>query len=241
MFLFASSEPWFSEWNHALLAHLFRTLPFTSLRIAIAEILTYNSLASTWIFAIVSYLYWRRKDEQTLWRRSRLIEGTIACWLVVLATLPMRPWISWPSPTRVPFFQDLYPSHLGTVGTADSFPSDSTLVYLMVALSFASLSRRMCSILVVFTLTAISFPRIYLGGHYPIDVLASIILALVAAILARLCSARPGMSHFLEWAATRGRVTEFFVFAWLFELGEGFRSGMDLLRTLLYWAHYAAR
>lgn len=241
MFLVASPEPWFAEWNHAVLEHLFRILPFTWLRITIAEIFNYNSLASTWVFAIVFYLYWRREDERTLWRRTRLVEGTIACWFVVLATLPMRPLISWPSPTRVPFFQDLYPSHLGTVGTPDSFPSDSTLVYLTVAIGFAPLSRKACASLIAFTLLAISFPRIYLGGHYPIDVLASIIMAVVAAILVRLWGARSGMSRFLEWAATRGRVTEFFVFAWLFELGEGFRSGMDLFHTLLRSVHHVAR
>lgn len=241
MILVARPEPWFAGWNHALLDYLFRALPFTWLRISVAEIFTYNSLASTWIFAIAFYLYWRREDERTLWRRSRLIEGTLACWLVVLATLLIRPWISWPSPTRVLSFQDLYPSYLGTVGTANSFPSHSTLVYLMVALGFASFSRKACVGLAVFTLAAISFPRVYLGGHYPIDVIASIILAVTATISVRLWFARPGMSSFLEWAATRGLATEFVLFLWLFELGEGFRSGMDVLRTLLRLAHHVAR
>ena len=241
MFLVASPEPWFAEWNHAVLEHLFRILPFTWLRITIAEIFNYNSLASTWVFAIVFYLYWRREDERTLWRRSRLIEGTVACWLVVLATLPMRPWISWPSPMHVPFFQDLYPGHLGTAGTPNSFPSDSTLVYLTVAIGFAPLSRKVCASLIVFTLLAVSLPRIYLGGHYPIDVLASIVLSVTAAILVRLWSVRPGMSRFLEWAATRGSLTELVLFLWLFELGEGFRSGTDLLHTFLRSVHHLVR
>jgi membrane-associated phospholipid phosphatase len=102
-----------------------------------------------------------------------------------------------------------------------------------VALGFAQLSRRTSAGLVAFTFVAVSFPRIYLGGHYPIDVLASAILAVVATVLVRFWCSRPGISRLLEWVALRGRVTEILFFLWLFELGEGFRAGLSIVLTLL--------
>jgi len=231
--LAVNAEPWFADWNHAVLEALFRFLPFTWWHITLAETPTYNPLASTWIFAAISYLYWRQDDDRTLWRRCRLLETAMACWLAVLATMLVRPWVFWPSPTRVPSFQALYPRYLGTLGNANCFPSHSTLVYLIVALGFAPLSRRICAGLVAFTFIAVSFPRIYLGGHYPIDVLVSAILAVVATVLVRLWCSRPGISRLLEWVVLRGRVTEILLFLWLFELGEGFRAGLGIVFSLL--------
>lgn len=232
MSLAANAGPWFADWNHAVLQALFRVMPFNGWRIALAEIATYNPLASTWIFALVFYIFWWQKDERTLWRRSRLLETALSCTLTVLLTLAIRPWVSWPSPIRVASFQTLYPSYLGTVGNANCFPSHSTLVYLMVGLGFAGLNRKISVSLVAFTFAAISFPRVYLGGHYPIDILASTMLAIVATVSFRLWCAHPRIGHFLEWAASRGALTEIFLFLWVFELGEGFRSGMDALLIL---------
>jgi energy-converting hydrogenase Eha subunit B len=73
-------------------------------------------------------------------------------------------------------------------------------------------------------LLAISLPRIYVGGHYPVDVLAAILLsAIVAWIMRRVC-ADPRVSGLLARIISKRMLVECLLFLWLFELAESFRS-----------------
>ncbi len=227
-----ASEPWLSEVNRAGLEWLFGILPQTWFRISLAEFLVYNPLGSTWMFAAVFFLFWRIEDEHSMERRARLLEIVLACAVAVIATVPFRPWVAWPSPVRSASFQPFYDRGLWGSGSNNCFPSHSTLLYLIVALGILRLSRRAGTVLVVLTFFSISLPRIYLGGHYPIDVLASVVLALFSVLLVGWWCRQPRMRGTLKWVATRGLVTEAVIFLWLFELAEGFRSGADILSLL---------
>ncbi len=83
-----------------------------------------------------------------------------------------------------PTFQGLYTRYLWNTGTADCFPSHSTLIYFTVAAGFWPLSRWVSLILSAAVQGMISLPRVYVGGHYPIDVLASLLLTLLILPLA---------------------------------------------------------
>ncbi len=224
-----TSEPLFAEWNRALLQVLFDLLPHSFLRDSFAEFLVLNPLASTWLYAAAFYLFWCARDERTVWRRSRLLEVILACGLSVLLTLAIRPWIGWPAPTHVPTFQNLYPGYLWENGTMNSFPSHSTLVYFLVAMGLWPLKRGLSLLLAVWTLLGISLPRIYVGGHYPVDVLASVVLAVTALWMVRRWCARPKISSCLARAASAGRSAELLLFLWLFELGEGFQASAKII------------
>ena len=68
------------------------------------------------------------------------------------------------------------------------FPSHSTLICLIVAIGLLPLHRKIGAILIAFVLVAISLPRIYVGGHYPIDVAASAVLAVACYWVVRALS-----------------------------------------------------
>ena len=76
-------------------------------------------------------------------------------------------------------------------------------------------------------------PRIYVGGHYPVDAIAAILLAAAAAWAARLICARPRVAALLTRTVSKGLPVETFLFLWLFELGNGFRSSYWILGNLL--------
>jgi undecaprenyl-diphosphatase len=238
MLLAIDSAPWFAAWNYELLRFLFRIWPHSGLRVSIAYMFIRNPLASTLIYAAVFYLAWRKKDDQTLLHRSRLVGIACACLLAVLATGLIRPWIAWPAPARSLQFQNLYPSYLWGTGTANSFPSHSTLVYLTVAIGFLGLNRRLGAPLILFTFLAVSLPRIYVGGHYPIDVAGSAILSVVTYLVVHVCSAKPRIAGALEWVASRGWMSELFLLLWICELGEGFPASERTARLVYRIAQY---
>ncbi len=227
-----SPGPVLPEWNFRVLQGLFRLLPHRGSRDTVAQFFTADALVSTWVYAAVFYVYWRIDDERTKWRRIRLLEIFIAVSLAVLATLAFRPWIAWPAPSLVPEFRVLYPDYFWNEGSLNCFPSHSTLIYLIVAAGFWPFKRWLSALLMLLVLLLISLPRVYVGGHYPVDVLAAILLAALALwVTHRICS-RPRVAELLGRLTSKNIVVEGFLFLWLFELAEGFRSGFYLVTSL---------
>jgi membrane-associated phospholipid phosphatase len=230
----SGGEPWFSAWNYRALEYLFKVLPHTSPGLSLASFLLENPLFTTWVYAAVSYAYWSKRDERQEQRRIQLLRVVAACVLAVVVAWLLDLGMGWPSPARTPGFQQLFPRYLWGVGTTNSFPSHSTLAYLTVAVGLLRVSRMAGLILIPFTFLVISLPRVYLGGHYLIDLCGSIGLSLMALGAVDLLLARGGVERAFKWAATQGVMTEVAFFFWLYELGEGFRGAEDLV-------HYAPK
>jgi undecaprenyl-diphosphatase len=229
-------RPWFSDWNFHILQELFRLVPHNLKRDSFADFMTMNALASTWIYAAVFYLYWRIEDARTPWRRTRLLEIFFAFFLAMLVSLAWRPWIAWPAPNLVPRFQILYPRYFWNAGNLNCFPSHSTLIYLIVAAGLWPFKRWLSALLMLWVLLGISLPRVYVGGHYPVDVLASILLTAIVIWLTRLICAKPRISALFERILSKKMLVEGVLFLWLFELADGFRSSYSIAT---YVAHLA--
>lgn len=230
------TAPWLVGWNFRVLQLLFHALPHGARTDTFFEFLVSNHLASTWIFAACFYWYWSRQDEKTSWRRSVLFRLVIAIGVAVLLTLLIRPWVAWPAPGQNPGFRVLYPTYFWGNGTFNSFPSHSTLVYFAVAAGLWSFNRGLSFALALLTVGAVSLPRIYLGGHYPVDIAASIVLAIVCVRFIRLWQMPGAITEFLE--RKRATVREFLFILWIFELGEGFQGSMSFLFKLRrFWPH----
>jgi membrane-associated phospholipid phosphatase len=225
----SGAEPWFTSWNFQALQSLFKALPHTSLGISLARFFLENPLLTTWLYAAVSYVYWSKRDDQQEARRVQLLRTVAALVLAVAIAYLLDLKIGWPSPARTPSFQVLFPHYLWGIGTENSFPSHSTLAYLTVAIGLLRLNRIAGWILIPFTFLAISLPRVYLGGHYLIDVGGSILLSLLAIAAVDLLLTIPRCVHVFKWALSQGMTTELFFFFWIYELGEGFRGVEDML------------
>jgi membrane-associated phospholipid phosphatase len=229
--IFGSSfvGPWFYAFNHRILAGLVRLLPFTDWRMNLAQFFMFNRLVSGFVFAAAVYYFWSLRDERTEWRRARILEAIAACVVAVIFTLALRPFVGALPPSQTPEFQGLFPPYLWTSGEGNSFPSHSTLVYFVMSAGLWPLSRRISAILCAWVLLAVSLPRVYIGGHYPTDVLASVAIALAFLWVAwRAGESRWGI-RLLDRIALGGPWIELAIFFWLFELGEGFRSAGELV------------
>jgi membrane-associated phospholipid phosphatase len=232
--------PWFSDWNGRVLEKLFAAVPHGARIDTLAQFLTLNALASTWIYALAFYLLWQKDDERRTWRRVRLAEIGLACAAAVAVTFLLRPWVGWPAPALTSSFRSLYPDYFWGSGSGNSFPSHSTLVYFLVAIGLWPLDRRWSGALAVLVAPLISLPRIYVGGHYPVDILAALGLAAVALWAVRRICALPRPADWMRRGVQLGWFTEVVFFLWLFELGEGFRGGFWFFRIAVRLAHRLA-
>ena len=225
--------PWFFAFNHWLLAGLVRLFPLRDPRMNLAQFFMDNRLVSGFVFAAAVYYFWSLRDERTEWRRARILEAIAACVAAVIFSLALRPFVGALPPSQTPEFQGLFPAYLWTSGEGNSFPSHSTLVYFVMSAGLWPVSRRISAILCAWVLLAVSLPRVYIGGHYPTDVLASVTIALAFLWIAwRVGESRWGI-RLLDRIALGGSWIELAIFFWLFEVGEGFRSAGEIVMWLV--------
>ncbi|HVI09887.1 MAG TPA: phosphatase PAP2 family protein [Candidatus Binatia bacterium] len=203
---------------------LFHLIPHTQNTDDNFAFLIMNPLLSTWIPAAFFYILWTRNDEQRERRRNFLFKTVIAFGIALFVTLLLRPFVAWPAPALNNHFHPLFPQRLWGEGSWNCFPSHSTLTYFMIAAGFWPLSRWLSSALSAFVLLAVSLPRVYVGGHYPIDVLFSCALGIVTLIVVWRWPVPPRVTRWLNESGFHAATRDWLFFLWTFELGEGFRG-----------------
>jgi hypothetical protein len=134
--------------------------------------------------------------------------------------------------------EHLYPGYLLPDPNTNSFPSDSTSVFSSMAFGYFPVNRLLGVILLVAVLAIVSLPRMYVGGHYPTDILAGLLIGLVSYGVAR--AAFEG--HLSSRIAALGNRTglrraalETCVYLWILEVSVNFREGVWILNTLRYF------
>ena len=225
--------PWFAPWNFNTLQFLFKLLPHTLFRVHLADFFQGNHLVSTWVYGAVSYVYWSKQDDQTSERRVQLLRIAAAFVLAMVMAALLDLKVHWAAPARTTGFQNLFPPYLWGYGTSNSFPSHSTLAYLIISIGLLRLNKLAGLLLVPYTFLVISLPRVYVGGHYPIDVAASVFLSLLALSMIDLLLSDRRVVGAFERASAAGQASEVMFFLWVYEVAEGFRSAEDAANALI--------
>jgi len=100
-----------------------------------------------------------------------------------------------------------------------SFPSDHAVLYFSLATCIFLISRKAGLLSYCHTFFVICIPLVYLGEHYPTDILAGAILGIGIGSLSRVEKLRRAISHFplrlLEYSPT-GFYTCFYLTTFLF-------------------------
>ncbi|GLQ92049.1 phosphatase PAP2 family protein [Dyella acidisoli] len=127
------------------------------------------------------------------------------------------------------FPADISACKVSVVRTWSSFPSDHAMMWCAVATGVYLASRRLGIVAFIYTLIFICLPRIYLGMHYPSDVLFGAVLGVLICLLLNHSLFRERVAApVLDWSVKYQGVFYVAIFLVSFELASQF----DELRKL---------
>ena len=145
-------------------------------------LLSRNNLFKGGIVTAILWWAWFGLEKNKEERNKPMLCALLSCFLALFVaralalTLPFRfrPIHTHELQLRLPY--DLEP---GTAESWSSFPSDHVTLFFSLAMSIFLMSRTMGTVAFAYVVGIISLPRIYLGLHYPTDIVAGALVGMV--------------------------------------------------------------
>jgi membrane-associated phospholipid phosphatase len=198
----------------------------------------HNVLGGFWYAAALFVLWVRGSQQENEAVRRRILTTLVGSLIAIVFMLLAATLIAWPPPFHHAGLAELYPRYIYRNESASSFPSQSTTLYAAVAAGVFSLHRVAGWLLWAGVVLLVGLPRIYVGGHYPTDVLAGVVLGLAGYATARYLLeprlARP-MERVFQGKTWLRVLGELVVFAWILQVAVGFRDVVWLNNVLRYF------
>lgn len=145
-----------------------------------------NSLLKGGIIVSMLWYLWFRKNDQGNLTRERIMISVISCIIAIFVgrllarVLPFRL-----RPLVDQNFSRFYhnKSLADTFDMASSFPSDHAVMFFALAMGIFLISKKLGIFAFLYVLFIICFPRIYLGLHYPTDIILGAVVGILTTLV----------------------------------------------------------
>lgn len=200
--------------------------------------LSYNNLLKGGLFTVVLWWTWFQcRDTAEGNARRQLVLGVLAgCLLGMVVTrvlthvFPDRPRPLHNTELHLKLAQDQL---LSDSADTSSFPSDHATIFFALATGFCFFSRRLGVVALAYVVLCICLPRLYLGLHYPTDLMAGAAVGAATAIAANLPAVRQRFyAPLVRWQYAHPSPFYVGLFLMTYQLDEMFGGVRQLLGFL---------
>lgn len=196
-----------------------------------------NPLLKGGVLAAILWWAWSKRGAGSADRRARVLAVVLACFpsvalargLALILPFRLRPMHNEGTEFLIPYGLD--PE---TLDGWSSFPSDHAVLFFTLATGILFLSRRAGIFALVYSAVIICFPRVYLGLHYPTDVIAGAFLGtLVGWTGTRYIFGNLQFRAGLNWLETKPGLFYPVLFLMTYQIADLFSSSRGLLRGVV--------
>lgn len=202
-----------------------------------------NNLIKGGAFTIVIWWLWFKTDDHQTDVRKRIISIILSCFVAMLlartlaALLPYRE-----RPMHEAALNFILPHGMDSsvLTSWSSFPSDHAVLFFTLSTGFLFISKKIGVLAFIYTTIFIALPRIYLGLHYPTDIICGGLIGLAIGWVANQNFVQNKISNpILSWAEKTPSLfyALFFLITYqiadLFDQSRSFASfGIKLLKNI---------
>ena len=187
-------------------------------------------------FVLALVFFWFHKSSKIITNQSLILMGLLASFVsIVIArllalTLPFRV-----RPFANPNIQFLEPYGMTIDGfeTWSSFPSDHAVLFFSLATCIFLISRPAGILAILYAFFIVCFPRIYLGFHYPTDIIVGGLLGTAITLGLSKKKIREPLSNKAFYFIQKFPGIFYVLFGlWLFEIATIFEKARDIMHDI---------
>jgi len=140
-----------------------------------------NNLVKGGIFAIFIWWFWFKNSNRQTDIREHIISIILSCFIAMLlarilsVALPYRE-----RPLHEALLNFVLPYGIKSTALTNwsSFPSDHAVLFFTLTTGFLYISKKLGILAFIYTIIFIAFPRMYLGFHYPTDIICGALIGI---------------------------------------------------------------
>lgn len=206
---------------------------------ALIDDISHNDLVKGGLILALLWWFWSKPDAARARRREVIIACAAGALVAAFASrFLIRLPIGHERPFMTPGLNFEVPSEKSWERRPGSFPSDHAALAFSLVTGLFMISRPLGLTMTAYVLVFVCLPRIYLGLHWPSDIIGGAVLGLLATVLAtrervRLFLVTPALKLLARSPQT------FYVAAFL--VSYGLMTRFDGLRSLVAWAVRTSR
>lgn len=196
------------------------------------------------VLVTVVWWLWFRKEKPALLQREHIIATFISC----ITGIALARLMASTLPFRLRPLHEAGLNFLLPYGTSpavldgwSSFPSDHAVLFFALSTGLLYVSKKAGLFALAYTTLFIAFPRIYLGLHYPTDILAGAVIGVTIALLSNIYLAkRARLDSIASWSHSEPQLFYPLFFLFTYQIADMFSSsramigeGLKLLRNIV--------
>jgi undecaprenyl-diphosphatase len=196
-----------------------------------------EAFAVDWVFTgvlqLVFFWYFWFDDPVPSGRRETLLRGLAGILIAIVVArilahlLPFRL-----RPLQTPLMHPLSTPVGPAFDQASSFPSDTTAYFVAFGTALWFVSRPVGTTLVLYAMTVMTLPRIYLGLHFPSDCVAGWLVGIVVPVIAMRAIPEAIAAWVASWSERQPGIFYALLFAVTAEMSNAFRDARATLHAL---------